>query len=460
MATLSVRPASNFFRTATFRFSALYVVLFGASALILGAAVFAAARSALEQQRDAKLEAEISYLDNELATGGRDRVIALVTARGRGASALDYLLQDANGAHLAGEMPNNATLHAGWTTIDVPHAREDGGRPERVRARVAELGDGLLIAVGDDVDRIRDVEEAIATAFLWTVTLAAALGIGGGIFMSRAFLRRVDGIARTAEAIIEGDLDRRVPTNGANDDLDRLAATLNRMLDRIGLLLDSLRQVSTDVAHDLRTPLSRLLHGLEYARTHARTDAEHQSAIEAAMREAESLLGTFSALLRVAQVEGAPHSAIRTVDLSAAVESVVDAYRPDAEEGGHSLTDAIEPQCLVDGDKELLTQAAANLVENALKHTPTGTRIFVRLHRDRNAQHVLVVEDDGPGVAPPDVSRLTRRFFRAEPSRTTRGNGLGLSLVAAVADFHRAELDIENARPGLRVTLSIPVAAN
>jgi signal transduction histidine kinase len=460
MAMLSVRPASNFFRTATFRFSALYVALFGASALILGTAVFAAARSALEQQTSAKLQAEISYLSNELVTGGHDHLIALVTARGHGASALDYLLQDANGAHLAGEMPNSATLQAGWTTIDVPNAREDGGRPERVRARVARLGDGLLLAVGDDVDRTRDVEEAIATAFLWTLTLAAALGVGGGVFMSRAFLGRVHGITRTAEAIIEGDLDRRVPTNDANDDLDRLAATLNRMLDRIGLLMDSLRQVSTDVAHDLRTPLSRLLHGLEYAWTHASTAADYQAAIEAAMREAEGLLSTFSALLRVAQVEGAPHSGFRTVDLSASVESVVDAYRPDAEEAGHCLFDAIEPQCFVDGDKELLTQAAANLVENALKHTPKGTRIFVRLHRARDAKHVLVVEDEGPGVAPHDLPRLTRRFFRAELSRTTLGNGLGLSLVAAVSDFHRAQLIVENAQPGLRVTLSIPVAGN
>src|SRR5260370_39347894 len=143
MATLSVRQTSNFFRTATFRFSALYVVLFGASALILGAAVFAAARSALEQQTDAKLEAEISYLGGELATGGRDRLIALVTARGRGASALDYLLQDADGAHLAGEMPNKATLHAGWTAIDGPQAREDGGPPERLRGRVGAPGGGL-----------------------------------------------------------------------------------------------------------------------------------------------------------------------------------------------------------------------------------------------------------------------------------------------------------------------------
>jgi signal transduction histidine kinase len=149
---------------------------------------------------------------------------------------------------------------------------------------------------------------------------------------------------------------------------------------------------------------------------------------------------------------------LRAVDLSAAIEQVVDAYRPDAEEAGHRLTDAIEPECFVEGDKELLIQAAANLVENALKHTSKGARICVRLHRGAEGRHALVVEDDGPGVAPSDLPRLTRRLFRAEPSRTTRGAGLGLSLVAAVADFHRGALSIENAQPGLRVTLSIPAA--
>jgi len=162
----------------------------------------------------------------------------VVRARGQGASALDYLLQDQSGAHLAGEMPAMADLKPGWTTIAVPQASEDGGRPERVRALVSDLGGGVLFAVGSDLRQIGDLKKAITTAFLWTVGLAAVLGISGGGLLSRAFLRRVDTIARTAEAIIGGDLGHRVPMRGTGDDLDRLASTLNRMLDRIAILMD------------------------------------------------------------------------------------------------------------------------------------------------------------------------------------------------------------------------------
>jgi len=342
----------------------------------------------------------------------------------------------------------------------VPEAREDGGRPERVRALVLDLGDGLLLAVGDDLGRIGEVEEAVATAFLWTVGLAALLGISGGIVLSRAFLARVDAIVRTAEAIIEGDLARRVPVRGTDDDLDRLAGTLNRMLDRIATLMDSLRQVSTDVAHDLRTPLSRLYQRLEGARAHAQSAADYEAAVEDAMREAEGLLETFSALLRIAQVEGAsPRAGFRDVNLSAIVESVADAYQPDAEEAGHRIMIDAAPGIVVHGDQELLTQAVANLVENALRHTPAGTRIGVRLWQDSKVGAYLAVEDDGPGVDAGDLPRLTDRFYRGEHSRTTPGNGLGLSLVAAVADLHCAKLQVENTKPGLRIELLFPNSA-
>jgi signal transduction histidine kinase len=163
-------------------------------------------------------------------------------------------------------VPATPGLAPGWTTIEVPQASEDGGRPERVRALVSDFEDGVLLAVGGDLRQIDNLEKAIATAFLWTIGLAAMLGIVGGVLLSRTFLRRVDAISRTAEAIIDGDLTRRVPTHGTGDDLDRLAATLNHMLDRIGILMDSLRQVSSDVAHDLRTPLTRLYQRLEGAR--------------------------------------------------------------------------------------------------------------------------------------------------------------------------------------------------
>lgn len=457
MNTLTDNTALRLLRTASFRLAALYVGVFATSALVLGAAVFLAARSELDKQMTARIETEMSFLQDEFGAGGLDRLLAVVRVRGRGISALDYLVQAPDGAHLAGEMPASTTIRPGWATIAVPEASEDGGRPEKVRAFTADLGGGLLLAVGDDLGRIGEVEEAVATALVWTIGIAALLGIGGGAWLSRAFLNRVDAITRTAEAIIGGDLARRIPVRGTGDDLDRLAGTLNHMLDRIGSLMDSLRQVSSDVAHDLRTPLSRLLQRLEAARTHAGSLTEYEVAVDGAVREAEGLLATFSALLRITQVEGAsPQAGFREVELSAIADAVADAYRPDAEEAGQELLAGIEPGLVVYGDGELLTQAAANVVENALRHTPPGTIITLHLSQGLDNGICLAVVDNGPGVKPQDLPRLADRFFRAERSRTTPGNGLGLSLVAAVADLHGATLQFDDAAPGLRIRMTFP----
>jgi signal transduction histidine kinase len=400
-----------------------------------------------------RIKSEAVYLHSEFNSGGLDHLVALVGLRGRGASALDYLVQSRDGIRLAGEMPQTPSLRPGWITVDVPQTSEDGGRPERTRAFVTVLGEGTLLAVGDDWDRIGDIEEAIATAFLWTTALAALLGVSGGIVLSRAFLRRVDIISRTAEAIIEGDLTRRVPLRGANDDLDKLAATLNHMLDRIAALMTSMRQMSSDVAHDLRTPLSRLAQRLDHAREHASSVGDYRRAVDGASREVEGLMDTFSALLRIAQIEGAaPKSGFRWVDVSDVAETVADAYRPDAELGKRSLSTTITKGIYMHGDQELLTQAIANLVENALRHTPASTRIVVTLSRGVNGMICLSVEDDGPGVSLHDLCHLTDRFYRTDRSRTTPGNGLGLSLVAAVAELHGAELRLENTSPGMRVS--------
>jgi signal transduction histidine kinase len=445
-------------RVASFRFAAFYVAVFAGSALVLGVAVFFEARSALQQQMTARIETEAAFLRGEFQSEGLARLIDMVRTRGQGASALDYLVQDQAGAHLAGEVPATRGLTPGWTTIDVPQASEDGGRAERVRALVSDLGGGVLLAVGGDLRQVDDLEEAIATAFLWTIGLAAMLGIIGGVLLSRAFLRRVDAISRTAEAIIGGDLTRRVPTRGTGDDLDRLASTLNHMLDRIGILMESLRQVSSDVAHDLRTPLTRLYQRLEEARAHGQSMADYESAVDAAIGEAQRLLDIFSALLRIAQVEGSSCVGVGDVDLTAVAETVADAYRLDVEEAGHALTTTISRGVVVSGDKELLTQALANLVENALRHTPPGTRIDVRLEGSSETGALLSVQDDGPGVAEADLPRLTDRFYRGESSRTTPGNGLGLSLVSAVAELHDATLDLNVMKPGLRVIISFPAA--
>jgi signal transduction histidine kinase len=319
---------------------------------------------------------------------------------------------------------------------------------------VSDLGGGMRLGVGGDFGEITDVEEAIATAFVGTVGLAALLGIGSGVLLSHAFLRRVEAITRTAEAIIGGDLRRRVPLRGTGDDLDHLAATLNLMLDQITFLMERLREVGSDVAHDLRTPLSRLYQRLDRARNRSNSVEEYQAAIDASLSDAEALLGIFSALLRIAQVESAePRSSFRPVDLSTVAEAVIDAYGPDAEQAGRRLQGRLDHGVVIEGDQELLTQALANLVENALRHTPAGTNMLVRLSLPSTTTVELAVEDDGPGVPESDLEHLTERFYRGERSRRTPGNGLGLSLVTAVAGLHRAHLQIDRLAPGLRVRL-------
>ena len=407
-------------RVASFRFAALYVVIFAVSALIMGVTVFLQARSALEQQITARIENEVGLLTNEYRTNGLTRLIETVEERGQRARELKYLVESPAGVPLAGNMPTSIRVRPGWAAITAPQYSIEGqDTREQLLVLTADLGGGMLLAVGQSQDPVEDLEEAVARAMFWTVGIAGALGIVGGALVSRAFLRRVDSIARTAGAIFGGDLERRVPLRGTGDDFDRLAGTLNRMLDRIAVLMESLRQVSADVAHDLRTPLARLYQRLEEAREQARSPIEYEASIDAALAEAQALLETFSALLRIAQVEGgSPRLRFTRVNLSALVETIVDAYRLDAEEGGHLLISMVAPDLFVTGDQELLTQAIANLMENALCHTPAGTRITVGLQAHGQSGIVLSIEDDGPGVDEAELPRLTDRFYRGQRSRT------------------------------------------
>ena len=447
-------------RTASFRFAALYLLLFTASAVMLGAVVFWITRAALEQQLAARVETEVRTLAEEYRTAGLARLIVDVTVRGRGSGALDYLVQDADGARLAGEV-DPVGSRRGWLRLRVREPEGgDWDQPETLRALAVALPNGLVLVVGEDSGHIAEAEEAVLGAFAWAVGVTVLLGAAGGAWLSHLFLRRVDAISRTAEAIIGGDLARRVPVRGTGDDLDRLAATLNLMLDRIASLMESLRQVSNDIAHDLRTPLSRLCQRLEEARMGARSVAEYERAVQGAVAEAEGLLGTFAALLRIAQVEaGAQQAAFRHVDLSVLAETVADAFTPVAEDEGHVLSTQVAPGIVIHGDQELLTQMLVNLVENALRHTQRGSRIRILLTRAPGGGSTLAVEDDGPGVPEAERDRILRRFHRLEQSRTTPGSGLGLSLVAAVAELHGTPLCIEDANPGLRVRVAFPEQA-
>jgi signal transduction histidine kinase len=279
--------------------------------------------------------------------------------------------------------------------------------------------------------------------------------LSGGLLLSRGFLSRVDAITQTAEEIIAGKLSCRVPIRGTNDHFDRLSSTLNRMLDRINTLVESLSHISAEIAHALRTPLGHLRQKLEAVRSDAVRNNQKEKLIDAAIAESETILDTFSALLRIAQIEAATRRrGFGRVDVSLLFYTIADAYSAAAEEEGKQLVTSIEPRLLGWCDRDLLTEMLANLVDNAIRHTPNGTRIELSLKKS-GSKLIACLADSGPGIPPEDRANVFRRFYRLERSRTTPGSGLGLALVAAVAELHAIELRLEDNEPGLRISLAL-----
>jgi signal transduction histidine kinase len=274
--------------------------------------------------------------------------------------------------------------------------------------------------------------------------------------MGQSFLRRIDAINTASQAIVKGRLKERIPVTGKGDELDELSRNLNRMLDSNQSLMESLRQVSSSIAHDLRTPLSRLRQYLEDVRLSADVPGELQSAIDQAIAESDTLLSTFSALLRISQVESkSRRSGFKSVYLSGLFEKIAETYAPVIEETGKTLTWKIAAGASFTGDEELLTQMLANLIENAIKHTPKGAVISLTLE-ENSAVLFGTVADNGMGIPEGERKRVFERFYRLDRSRTTPGSGLGLSLVVAVADLHGIAVALEDNRPGLRVVLTFP----
>jgi signal transduction histidine kinase len=287
-----------------------------------------------------------------------------------------------------------------------------------------------------------------------------ALGVGllGGAAMSRNLLRRVELVNRTSERVMAGNLSDRVPLDGTGDEFDQLAINLNRMLDQIERLMTAMREVTDDVAHDLKTPLARLRARLELALIGPSDSASQKEAIRAAIDEADRLLATFNALLGIAAAEsGAGRDQTAAVDLSEVVRSAAELYEPVAEEQGFMMSLSVEPNVRVRGDRHLLTQTLANLLDNALKYAGGGD-LQIRVFRAED-RAVLEVADRGPGIPEADRETVFNRFVRLEPSRSTPGNGLGLSLVRAVAQRHHGTVVLADNRPGLRVRLELPLLA-
>ncbi len=442
------------FRSTSLRLAALYTAAFALSVVVLGAITLLTTRAALTQQFDARIQAEASALAQEYRTEGLTGVLQAVRERDETPGALDYGLNGPGGERLAGRL-NGATTPPGWSNLTT---RQRRGETETIRVLTTNLPDGYRLVVGDDDERTEALQRTVLQGFAWAFAGVVVLGILGGFGLSRDVHRRLAAISGTAEAIIDGDLARRVPVRGSGDDLDRLAVTFNRMLDRIAALMESLRQVSNDIAHDLRTPLTRLRQRLETSRTLIET-SERSEAIEGALEDLDAIMDTFAALLRIAQIEsGARRAAFRPNDLTEIARTVVDAFAPSAEDAGQTLVLEGVDELVVEGDRDLLTQMLVNLVENALRHAGPNAHVRVRTLKQGSAAVVSVI-DDGPGVPEAERTKLFSRFYRLERSRSTPGSGLGLALVAAVARLHGAQVSLEDAKPGLEARVAFARAS-
>ena len=449
------------------RLTSLYVLLFAASVAILFALVWFVTSRSMTAQLMANVQREaVSLADEYRATGARAAAAIVARRLQRGGLAY-YLLQRRDGAWIAG---NIAPVAPVLGPLDLQVRLQSSGEaaaertPGDLRNAIGYgvlLGDGTFVLAGEDVGRLQATRSAIFTAFAVGGGVSVVLAILGGLALSAGFLRRVEAVNRTARQVMAGQLDARVTVRDNGDELDRLASNLNAMLDRIQSLMESLKQVSSDIAHDLRTPLARLRQNLDTAKAGATTLEEFRASTEAAIAETDGLLKTFSALLRIAQIEsGSRKAGFAQVDLSELFELVALTFTAVAEDQGHTLVAEIEAGVAICGDRELLLQLATNLVENAIRHTPRGCRIEVRLQRASEPKPspdvTATVIDNGPGIPAADRGKVFGRFHRLEASRTTPGSGLGLALVAAVADLHGARIRLGDNGPGLIVEVRFP----
>lgn len=410
------------------------------------------AHEELERQLDRRIADETAVLIKEHSTGGVPALLEALERRDgqHTANGMGYLLVAADGTHIAGELDIDEPK-LGWT--ERMYVRSKAGT-HRAHALASVLSTGERLIVVADRAPVEEIDETIKRITIATTIVMAIISVGGAWLFGLLLRYRIQRLNSVALAITEGHLDRRMPRDESGDEFDKLAGTLNRMLDRNTELLRNLRQVSTDIAHDLRTPLGRQQQLLELALAECNDVASYRQAVEKARAVGEQAMQLFSALLDISEIESLElRASFVTVDMSELSRRVVEAFKPDAEVGQHTLEADVESGIEVHGHQHLLSQLLVNLVENAMRHTPSGTAIRVRLRQQHGCPE-LAVEDNGPGIAPSDRPRVIERFVRLERSRSTPGHGLGLSLVNAIAKAHKAELRLEDAQPGLRVVIT------
>jgi signal transduction histidine kinase len=461
-------PALRLFRTTGFRLTAIFLVVFSIFAAFLIGYIARNTTAILQTQMRQAVDAELRTLYGQFQRGGIPQVARVVALRSRQPDASLYLVTDSAGEKIAGNVeavPPNVLDGASSEPQVVPYMwLDEEGSQRRYAAlvRVAELPDGFRVLVGRDVSESEALVGVVRRALILTAALMVALGLVAWMFVSRRVLKRIDSITDTSRRIVAGDLSGRLEVTGTGDEFDRLAESLNTMLMRIERLMLGMKQVSDNIAHDLKTPLTRIRNRLERSLAEGNGVAAQRETLQATIEEADQLIRTFNALLLIARAEaGATDSEFGLFDASAVARDVFELYEPAAEEAGVTLRVETRRPVMVRANRDLIGQALANLVDNAIKYSEEGTdRPEVVISVEEEAGVVsLSVTDNGGGIAAADRPRVTERFVRLEESRSKPGAGLGLSLVSAVAQLHGGDLELSDNKPGLAAILHVPAPA-
>lgn len=457
--TSAIRPARRrrLLRSAGVRFAVLYALVFGVSTILLAASLRYSTIGLLDRQTHEAIRTDARGLAAHFKTGGLSALV--LTLDGRINEDINenaiYLLVDPLGNRIAGNLSR-------WPQgIDTPHAWyqvpvERSGKRSHALMRFYDLPGGFQLLVGRDVSARTQLRRVLRDGLIWALAAMVLLGALGALIIRGLFKRALADISATTRAIARGDLTQRVRRSGHGDEFDELAETINDMLDRITKLMNGVREVSNAIAHDLRTPITRARARLEDAASHARTEEELRGAVDRATGELDGVVKVFQALLRIAEIEaGARRSAFANIDLTPVLEDLAEFFEAVAEERHIAIDTRWPPDLPMVGDRDMLQQAVANLLENAIKFSPPDHRVAISARMDA-ANIEIEIADEGPGIPEADRPRATERFYRGELARSTPGTGLGLALVAAIAQLHGGVLRLEDNAPGLRAVLVLP----
>jgi signal transduction histidine kinase len=460
-----VSARSRLFRSTAFRLTLLYMGVFAIFATAALGYVAWNARRLIEQQISQTIDAEIVGLSEQFRQGGLRRLVTVIEQRARQPGASLYLVTTPFGEKLAGNLdqtPPGLLDRAGESEMIYARTSDDAGaRPNIAIVRVYILPAGFRVLVGRDAGERDRLREVVRRAGGIALLVVLGLGVIGGFIIARRVLKRVDTMSATTQTIMASDLKERLPVSGSGDELDRLAQNLNTMLDRITVLMGGLRNVSDNIAHDLKTPLTRLRNRADAALRGQAGEGELRKALEGVIDDADNLIRVFNALLMIARLEaGQAREVMEPFDASAVAADVAELYEASAEEAGAVLTATIAPDLKAVGSRELVGQALANLIDNALKYgAADGATAAVNITAARvDDEIIFTVADSGPGIPEDQRARALERFGRLDGSRTRPGFGLGLSLAKAVAGIHGGRLALGDNQPGLKVTLAIKAA--